>query len=84
MGMFFGHHVSPRIRDGAMQQTRGYAARVMERMSQARAQGLLKPGTVHVIDVYHDDWCALLKGIGPCNCNPEVRPPERVPATDEN
>lgn len=26
----------------------------------------------HDIDVFHDDWCAMLQG-GICNCNPDVR-----------
>ena len=34
----------------------------------------LRPGHVYSVEVYHDDWCALLAGKGPCNCNPEVVP----------
>ena len=31
-----------------------------------------------MVDVYHDDWCALLAGTGACNCDPDVclRKPE--------
>ena len=29
------------------------------------------PG-IHHVTIYHDDWCALLAGTGPCNCEPEV------------
>lgn len=32
----------------------------------------VQPGTYQDVYVYHDDWCALLKGKGSCNCNPEV------------
>ena len=32
---------------------------------------LQQPG-VHHIRVAHDEWCAMLRGTGPCNCNPEV------------
>jgi hypothetical protein len=36
---------------------------------------------VHLVDIYHDDWCAIHRGRY-CNCNPDVRlhpllPPER-------
>ncbi len=48
----------------------------------ASAQGL-KPG-FYMVNVRHDDNCNLLKGKGPCNCNPEVRPPERVPSPEDN
>ena len=61
-----------------------YAARVLARLAQARAQGRLKPGTVHMIDVRHEDGCALLAGAGPCNCNPDVGTPQRVASQEEN
>lgn len=32
-----------------------------------------EPGKVYATNVYHDDWCDLLKGRGPCNCDPDVR-----------
>ena len=47
-------------------------------------QGKLSPGQVYTMDVRHDAWCDLLKGVGPCNCNPEVRAPERIPSPEEN
>lgn len=31
-----------------------------------------RPGTVNHVSVAHDDWCNLLSGKGPCNCDPEV------------
>jgi hypothetical protein len=31
------------------------------------------PATVNHIDVFHDDWCALLNGTGACNCDPDVQ-----------
>ncbi len=61
-----------------------YADKVLARIAEARARGQLRPGTVHVVNVQHDEWCNLLNGLGPCNCNPDVRPPERIPAPDEN
>ena len=33
---------------------------------------LQQPG-VHHIRVAHDEWCALLRGTGPCNCDPGAR-----------
>jgi len=30
-------------------------------------------GAVHVT-VAHDDWCPLINGLGPCRCNPVVKP----------
>jgi hypothetical protein len=32
----------------------------------------LGPGLHHAM-ILHDDWCALLAGTGPCNCEPIVR-----------
>ena len=37
------------------------------------AAGRIKKGTVTIADVFHDDWCDLLSGKGPCNCAPDVR-----------
>jgi len=38
-----------------------------------RQSGLTGRGQVAHAYVAHDDWCALLSGRGPCNCNPDVR-----------
>ena len=35
--------------------------------------GVLKPGEVARVAVLHDDWCALLRGTGPCDCEPSLR-----------
>lgn len=48
-----------------------YAAAVI---AQAEANPLT-PGTVNIIDIFHDDWCDLLRGKGRCNCNPIVGEP---------
>jgi hypothetical protein len=34
---------------------------------------ILRQAGVHHVQVLHDDWCAMLRGVGECNCNPEVR-----------
>ena len=31
-----------------------------------------RPGSVHRVEVRHDEWCDQYRGIGPCNCNFEV------------
>ncbi len=31
-----------------------------------------KPGTVCHVSIAHDDWCDMLAGRGPCNCDPKV------------
>ena len=45
-----------------------YFSKVIE----ALAKNPLKLGAVNHASIAHDDWCNLLAGIGPCNCNPEV------------
>ena len=35
--------------------------------------GVLKKGDLANLDIRHDDWCSRLKGIGPCNCDPEIQ-----------
>ena len=61
-----------------------YADAVIAAALEALDKGTMKPGSVWTINVRHDDWCQLLAGKGPCNCNPEVRPPERIPCSQEN
>jgi hypothetical protein len=67
--------------DGSPQK---YAAELMAKQMEALREGTMKPGQVYTIGVAHDDWCDLLHDRGPCNCDPEVRAPERVPNLDEN
>jgi hypothetical protein len=43
----------------------------------------LKPG-VYITTISHDNWCDFLAGRGPCNCNPDIGPPERVHRPEEN
>jgi len=45
------------------------------------ACGALPPGSLHMIDILHDGWCAHYQG-HPCNCNPDVRLKYSVPATN--
>jgi len=46
--------------------------RYVERIVEAARAGAIKPGEARVVRVMHDDWCALLKGKGQCNCNPDI------------
>ena len=41
-----------------------------EVIAEGRTHG--KPGEVTVVDVYHDDDCAIWQG-GPCDCQPVVK-----------
>ena len=59
-----------------------YASGILRQVERARDKML--PGTVHVIEVQHDPGCNLLRGVGPCNCDPEVCAPKRVPAPEDN
>jgi hypothetical protein len=65
-------------------QRTGYAAAVTVAVERATAAGELRPGNYYEIPVRHTGGCALVTGKGPCDCNPEVCPPERVPYPQEN
>jgi len=41
-------------------------------LEQAASAETLKPGTLSVFDVLHDDWCQIFNGAD-CNCDPDVR-----------
>jgi hypothetical protein len=45
----------------------------LPKVLEAARHNLPKPGTVNHISIAHDDWCDLLSGNGPCNCEPEVQ-----------
>lgn len=38
------------------------------------------------LNIYHDDWCALIGNRGPCDCDPEVENPRAgiVPVTGDS
>lgn len=47
------------------------------------AKESLKPGTITIANVAHDDWCSLYSGKGKeCDCNPEITY-QTVTAEDE-
>lgn len=39
----------------------------------AKANGVPLTEAVSLADIRHDEWCARLKGEGPCDCDPDVR-----------
>ncbi len=49
---------------------------VLKAAERALARGKMEPG-LYVVRVRHEDWCDLVKGKGPCNCDPSVQPPVR-------
>jgi hypothetical protein len=60
-------------RDGKRRPAEGLPNHIGELI----AKGLpLSPG-LHHVTVRHDEWCDLLAGLGPCNCNPDVGDPIR-------
>jgi hypothetical protein len=76
------HNREPRKQRAAAKHN--YSDALLAAAQQAFANGTIKPGQVYEIPVRHDSWCDLPKAAGPCNCNPVIRPPERVPAPEEN
>jgi hypothetical protein len=62
-----------------MAKERGYTKKLMDRMRLARLQKRLPPG-LHHFNILHDDWCALLKGTGECDCDPIIQGP--IPNAD--
>ena len=53
-----------------MTRTPNYIPRVVAALRQS---GLTGRGQVAHAYVAHDEWCAMLSGRGPCNCNPDIR-----------
>jgi hypothetical protein len=58
--------------------------RLMVVVEKAETEGKLLPGNYYEVPLRHDGWCDLLAGRGPCNCDPVIGEPERVPAAEEN
>jgi hypothetical protein len=49
-----------------------YDKRLQAAIERAKEQGIIKPGTVCLIDVEHDPWCNTQHGGNRCNCNPAI------------
>lgn len=41
-------------------------------------------GRAYTVLIRHDDWCDLLRGAGPCNCNPDIGDPKPMPHPEDN
>ncbi len=39
--------------------------------------GLQLPPGYHDLQILHDSWCSIFRG-GECNCNPDIRLPQRL------
>ena len=48
-----------------------YLVKILDNAEKIAAH--VQPGRVAVLDVYHNDGCALLAGAGPCDCNPTMQ-----------
>jgi hypothetical protein len=42
------------------------------RKIQKKLENVELPPGIHHVHVLHEEWCDLLNGRGPCNCNAEV------------
>ncbi len=50
-----------------------YQGNYVRRLMEAAKLNPPRRGTVCHVSIAHDDWCDLLAGRGPCNCDPEVQ-----------
>lgn len=47
--------------------------RFVLKIERMRIEGKLPTAIgLHHVTVKHDEWCALLKGNGECNCDPDI------------
>lgn len=42
-----------------------------KQLKDAIAKGALQPGSLTIMNVYHDNWCPKLNG-GDCTCDPDA------------
>jgi hypothetical protein len=60
-------------KDGILIVTRQHQpANYLPKLIEALQHYPVGQGVNHV-SIAHDDWCNLLSGKGPCNCDPEVQ-----------
>lgn len=43
----------------------------VKEMTRLFDAGVIKRGEFLMVDVAHDDWCAIYQG-GPCDCDPDI------------
>jgi len=59
-----------------------YVKKLVDKWHRNRAD--YRPGTLYLQKIQHDDWCQLLNGTGPCNCDPDLPAPiEWEPTIDD-
>jgi hypothetical protein len=61
-----------------------FVPRVLARLDEAKRQGLARAGRPLHVNVAHDAWCALLRGTGVCDCDPDVSPVYSLPRSENN
>lgn len=44
---------------------------------EMQQQGDFPPGTLTMVNVFHDDWCCFLKG-STCNCKPDFKTMRKI------
>jgi hypothetical protein len=49
------------------------AGNYLKKLAEARKADPPKPGEVRHVEVVHEEWCSLIKGGGPCDCDPDVK-----------
>lgn len=47
-----------------------YIDKILTQIDEGKVE--VKPGLIHM-EVLHDDQCPMLKGTGPCECDPEIK-----------
>lgn len=46
-----------------------YIDKLLELLSKEQ----IKPGTICHVQIRHDDDCPILRGTGPCECEPDIK-----------
>lgn len=46
--------------------------KIIEKENKGEFEDLKNQKGIEVLQIYHDDWCDFLKGMGNCNCDPDV------------
>lgn len=58
--------------------------KIAEAIRRAESEGKLSAGEVYVLNVRHEERCAMNRGKTYCTCNPEIQSPQRVTDPEEN
>ena len=65
-------------------RSKGYRERLNRKVARDLATGKIRCGTAYEIEILHDDWCNLIRGIGDCNCEPEIHDARQIPTIGQN